>query len=385
MSKNKTSSQKNILLLSSAALSLALIALSPNGANAQSAKLNISPYPNEMRKAVYNTPVKTRDIRPEEVSGRSYLTPSQTLIGGKISELLGQLTNLQKSVTDISGKVYGIERASETTAAKYYATIATISTQLQSGTTRGNPRLVEKVTIAEENLSELAGNVAELNSLARRIAHVESEAAYLLDTIRAAYGLSGALEEDHVKLAQLEDAITNTIVLVERVLNNVEDNITRATAYLSSERNNMRTLALAVTNGDLYGKSLSNRPFSAGIQQFNPAPMAANETGSGLNLPGARPLVKILFDRPHVEFEQPVYMAVNEALDRFPNASFELVAVNPLIDNAAKAAIESTRARRNAERVLRTLTQMGLPLERVELSFSDSQEARSSEVHIYIR
>ncbi|MCD8497866.1 MAG: hypothetical protein LRZ85_07170 [Alphaproteobacteria bacterium] len=102
-------------------------------------------------------------------------------------------------------------------------------------------------------------------------------------------------------------------------------------------------------------------------------------------LSGPRALVKIKFDRPDVNYEQALYIAVSEALQRYPNARFDLVAVHPTEGNAAKVAIESTRARRNAERVLRSLTQIGLPADRVDLSYAKSEEARFNEVHLYVR
>src|SRR5690606_8435478 len=89
---------------------------------------------------------------------------------------------------------------------------------------------------------------------------------------------------------------------------------------------------------------------SGGIQQASFGGMAS----------GPRPLVKIRFDKPNVQYEQPVYMAVSDAMQKYPDARFEIVAVHPTGGNAAQVAIESTRARRNAEQVLRTLTQMGL-------------------------
>jgi hypothetical protein len=158
------------------------------------------------------------------------------------------------------------------------------------------------------------------------------------------------------------------------------------------------------------GKSLSNRPFSraplAGIPPVpasgfmaDPAAAYAGAPTDAVPMPpappvippmagipgGPRPLVKIRFDRANVAYEQPVYMAVNEALTRFPGAQFELIAVHPNAGNTAEVAIESTRARRNAERVLRSLTEMGLPIDRVDLSYSPSAEATASEVHLYVR
>jgi len=95
--------------------------------------------------------------------------------------------------------------------------------------------------------------------------------------------------------------------------------------------------------------------------------------------------VKIKFDRANVEYEQPVYAALDEAMKKYPSARFELVAIEPTGGNAAQAAIESARSRRNAEKVLKTLTQMGLDQNRLDLATAQSSSATTSEVHIYIR
>ncbi len=277
-------------------------------------------------------------------------------------------------------------------AAEYYASIATISTQLQSGTTPGNPRLLQKFAVARQKLEQLGGNISLLNDLSLQITNAASHSSYLQETVRATYSLSGAIEEDHVKLAQMEDSINNTNVVIERLLNNVNDDITRTTAYMNTERDNLRTLSLAIETGSMFGKSLSNRPFSnTQLASFGNAPVAANgmtpPPPSSATAPtgNPRPLVKIRFDRPNVDYEQPVYIAVSEALKRYPDARFELVAVHPSKGNAAQVAIESTKARRDAERVLRSLTEMGMDLDRIDLSYTPSADATNSEVDLYIR
>ena len=359
--------------------------------------------PEDLKDKIYSKPIHTPDVTPDEVMGQGYYDQGQvTVVGEKIKGLEGQLSALQGSVSQLLGDVNNQQKQNEEKAAQYYADVATINTQLQAGTTKGNPRLVHRMQQAQSNLESLGSSVSTLNALSAQAASKASEASYLLEATRAAYSLSGAVEEDHVHLAQLEDAINSTSVIVERLLNNVNDDITRTSTYLTSERDNLRTLALAVDNGDLYGKSLSNRPFSnvgayqkasanmsdmAGmtatpaIAQSQPAPQPASVSALA---GGPRPLVKIRFDRPDVEYQQPVYMAVNEALHRYPNASFDLIAVTPTQGNAAEVAIESTRARRNAEKVLRALTQMGLTLDRVNLSYQQSADAKTNEVHLYI-
>lgn len=345
---------------------------------------------------IYSRPSRAPEITPEQVAGNAYYDQESTVVGRRIDGLHKDLFSLQNTIDRLSEQLVSIETRGQNLAAGYYASIATINTQLQTGTTPGNPRLIAKLDTAQSNLDTLSKNVADLNNLALEISEAASKGSYLLNTTRSTYNLSGAVEEDHVRLAQMEDQVNAAVVSTDRLLNSVNDDITRTTSYLATERNNLRTLALGVTDGNLYGNSLANHPFSRApqsnlLQQASYGGSAiANDAQqrsmgqSGLSQ-GVRPLAKIRFDKPNVNYQQPVYNAVQEALKRFPNGRFELMAVHPTSGNAAQVAIESTRARRNAEDVLRTLTQMGVSLDRIDMSTAPSPEARSSEVHLFVR
>lgn len=403
--KNKPCVRETFPLAAAFAAAFLLSFWSPSGARAgifnsdpvrgPSLVISDAPIPADLQEKVYRVHPPAPVVEPSDLTGDSYYAPTETIVGRKVEELRRDLSDLQGKIAGLSERLTSLETDGQTKAADYYASVATISTQLQSGTTPGNPRLVQRLNTAQDSLEKLAGNVTQLNSLAVEVANVASLSSFLLEAARASYGLSGAIEEDHARLAQLEDSINNTIVVIDRILNNVNDDISRTAAYLSSERSNLRTLSLAITTGDLFGKSLSNRPFS-GLSNASPEPGGVLPASAGGPSPGVgagsaaplskpRPLVKIRFDRPDVAYEQPVYMAMSEALDRYPQARFELVAVHPSVGNAAQIAIESSRARRSAEKVLRTLTEMGLPMDRVDLSYTPSPDAKSSEVHIYIR
>lgn len=361
--------------------------------NYQSLTITNDSIPDDIKSRIYSKPSSVREIRPQDLTGDAYYEPAQTLVTQKIDSLSNSLQGLKANIFRLSEDFDTLHSINEGRSAEYFAAVATINTQLQSGTTPGNPRLVERLKFAEKTLQYLVSGVSELNQIAVRASQIQSEANYLADEVRSTFRISGAIEEDHVRLSQIEDELDNTHVVLERILNNVSDDVTRLSAYLSAERTNLRTLTLAVANGDLYGRSLTSRPFSnipvfEGIDTAGaPAPLAplTPQDVSGAAPPGPLPLVKIRFNRPNVDYEQPVYSAMNEALSRYPNAQFELVAIHPTSGNAAQVAIESTRARRNAEKVLRTVTQMGLPPERVNLSYDQSDKASSTEVHIYIR
>src|SRR3546814_14746741 len=59
---------------------------------------------------------------------------------------------------------------------------------------------------------------------------------YLLESVRAAYGLSGAVEEDHRQLAVLEDDTNQTVVMVDRLLTELSDDIRRQSARSEERR-----------------------------------------------------------------------------------------------------------------------------------------------------
>lgn len=344
------------------------------------------PIPQELRDKVYSTPSQAPQINAQDLlSNNRIMIQGKTIASEKITKIRADLQNLQSDLTNVSDRLTGLEKFGQETAAHFYADIGTISTQLQSGSTPGNPRLVRKLSDAQTSLDYLSKNLTDLNNLALEIANKASISTFLLKETRGAYKLHGSVESDHINLAELEDHINNTIVIIDRLQNNASDDITRTTAYLSAEQNNMRTLSLAVTNGDFYNKSLSNRPFSTVATTNTPQQAIYSNPSQSPSINNPRPLVKIKFDKAQVDYEQPVYTALNETLNQYPNARFELVAVQPASENVAFQAIESTRARRNAENVLRSLVQMGLEQQRLDLSTAQSNDAATNEVHIYVR
>jgi hypothetical protein len=97
------------------------------------------------------------------------------------------------------------------------------------------------------------------------------------------------------------------------------------------------------------------------------------------------PLVTIRFDRANPSYQQQLYSAVSAALDRRPNATFDLVAVAPAQGSAGQAALTSSAAQRNAESVLRSLAEMGLPANRVKLSATSSKDVDIAQVELFVR
>ena len=306
--------------------------------------------------------------------------PSNTAVGQKFQTLRGELQRLQSELAAQSARLQQIRASIRQHAERYHTTIGAINARLSVGTTPGNPQLVAGWNQAQTDLTAVEADVAQLNQLANQVASTSTLSAYLLETTRATYGLSGAVDEDHRALSQLEDEVNRTVVTIDRLLNELSDDVNRQTAYLGNERSNLTALSLAVKNGQLFGGSLANRGFSS-------AAPAASVSPAAMSVPeGARrPLVVIRFDRPNVQYQQALYTAVSRALERRPGATFDLVAVAPNKGTPAQVTLNTNASKRNAESVLRALNDMGLQADRVRLSSMTSVQADANEVHVYVR
>ena len=93
----------------------------------------------------------------------------------------------------------------------------------------------------------------------------------------------------------------------------------------------------------------------------------------------------IRFDRPDVPYQQALYSALSQALDRVPMANFDVIAVAPNMGTPAQVALNTNESKRNAEQVFRSLTDMGLSGDRVTLSTATSSAVQTNEVHVFVR
>jgi hypothetical protein len=275
----------------------------------------------------------------------------------------------------------------------------------------------------------------KLNSLQVSIDADASVASYLLDSVQAAFDLSGAVDEDHDQLKLLHDEVSRLVVQLDYLRNQTTADIQRQSSYLTTERANIQALAFAISRGELLGNSLANRPVivtpapvatvpgrqsSCGSRcatspdaaplmpvsqsSLGPEPMSPREymqENGSLPVPAAnistnnsntgaapsvgRLLVLIRYNQPNVDYEQQLSQAVGTAIERRPNAEFSVVAVSPASGDPAALAEEQAVATKNADAVKRSLVQMGLSPSRISMANTQVQSAQTPEVHVYIR
>ena len=312
-----------------------------------------------------------------EAPGVTAGQPTGTHVGQKIQELRADLGRLQSRMSDHNGQLQAQRAAARQSANGYHSLVGDINSRLQLGTTPGNPELVAEWNQAQVELNKVGESISILTSLSTEAASTSALAAFLLESTRATFELRGAVEEDHRQLAVLEDEVNKTVVVIDRLLNELSEDVSRTQNYYSAERSNLTAMQVAIDNGEYIGGSLASRAYGV------PSPP---QSGGGAALVGQRqPLVVIRFSDPNVEYEQALFSVVSRALERKPNAGFDLVAIAPNKGSPAQISLATSRSRRNAENVLRSLTSMGLPADRITLSATSSGQAQVNEVHVYVR
>jgi hypothetical protein len=294
-----------------------------------------------------------------------------TAVSKTIQSVRAQVSALEGKLAANAQRLNDLRNNGAASAGAYQQSKAQITTRLQVGTTKGNPELVSLWNSAQSSLDALSGNINGLNALGTDVATDSSTAHFALDQIGATFNVSGAVDEDHRQLSLLQDETSQTLVMIDRLLSEVSDAVQRQTAYVANERGGLTTLAAAIKNGELYGGTpgVTAQAASGGVQ---------------LATAGA-PLVVIRFDHPDVDYQQILYAALNQALQSRPNAGFEVVAVSPTRGTAASVQIAQTTAKRYAQEVMRSMTDMGVPATRMGVASSTDPGAAASEVRVFIR
>jgi hypothetical protein len=342
-------------------------ATSANGVAIAPSKAEGNPDPTLTTTAA--APVMADKVSRYQLPAVTSAPSTGTVVGERVEGLRGELAGLQQRINQHSAQFEKLQAATTTNSQQYHGTMAAINARLQIGTTKGNPILINQWNDAQKGLEKIADDVSQMNSLANNVSADANEAGYLLDSTKSTFELSGAIEEDHRQLTVLEDEASRTSVIANRLLSQLSGDITRQTSYVGAERANLTNLSDAIKNGGFLG--------SAGTRNYLKTSSVSDPVTGGTNA-----LVIIRFDREDVAYEQALYEAVSQTMQQRPQSSFDVVSISPLRGDVAANQAQSAR---NAEKVLRSLTNMGLPASRVNLSATSNTQVAANEVHIFVR
>lgn len=232
---------------------------------------------------------------------------------------------------------------------------------------------------ARGRLGRVNGDLLKLNALAARINATASRTSRLLANLRSVR----ARARDRIvrrELAALEPAVQRTDALPRKMLAEIQVDINQQSAYTRDQNRGLDMLAQAVA-GDATRPSARVRQLEAESLEdaLRPAAGTAGQkdatAGAGRS---ARPLVRIRFTRPNVDYKGALYRALQAALKQRPDLAFEVVGVAP--SEAGQAGVLS-----RAQEVRFAMADMGVPPDRVTVSTETSGTAKSDEVRIFVR
>lgn len=299
--------------------------------------------------------------------------PTGTFVGGKINQFRSDLASIQTAISSHNNDYLRFKDLVDEQTTVYQGLSSAIRSRLQIGTTPGNPILVGQWNDAQRALEDIQNNVNNLQIVNNRVTADFALISHLKKAIGSSFFIAGAIDEDHNQLKVLRDDVERTKVLYDRLMDELENRISREINILNDERQYMKKLAVDVEVGK-FGNSVSSPPAggsanaeSTSITKFAP-----------INYDNA--LVVLKFDDTELDYSTGLFETISSALEQKPTAKFEIVAVSP-----TGGVSFASKARERAAEILTQITEMGVPTERLSLTSSNSSTAQAEEVHIYIR
>jgi hypothetical protein len=286
----------------------------------------------------------------------------------------------------------------------YFGRIAQINAHLEAGTTAGNPELIAAWQAARGSLGSLDREAARLSDLVTSCTDDDAKATYLVQSIRAAMSLRGAVDADRAELIKHSSRVSAISSSLELTLGLMLDDLNRQNEMLLVEHRNLATLAHAIDVGQLLGGNLAlktttlpgwtvppppsppahHRPtaLSGNDHPSAPAQTAPDATPAkarkphhhgvptSAGLPAKayfhhhKPLIVVRVN-DDASYEHALYSAVSGVLSKRPEARFVVEASVQHNPNHTRAVLDASSAQRQADAVVRSLTAFGLPQTRV--------------------
>jgi hypothetical protein len=301
-----------------------------------------------------------------------------TAVGRTVSGLRGEVSSLANELMNNAHRLDGLRQESARATSQYQTARASILTHLQVGTTRANPELVAQWNTAQSALDQLTANLNAMGALGQEVTNDFTSTRQALGQITAAYDLPGQVDEDHRQLSVLEDETRQMIVSYDRLRKDILADVPRQTAFVAGERASLAQLEGAIKRGEVYGDS--------GGSEYHPSISSASPVlERTASFDDSRPLVVIKFDHQNVSYEETLLAALKEALKAKPAAQFEVEGIAPTRGSASEVAAAQAAAQRDAQNVLHSMTEMGVPGERLKVASSTDPDAQAAEVRVFVR
>ena len=121
----------------------------------------------------------------------------------RIQQLRADQAALANGISQQQAQLNATRSQLSSDSAAYSGLVNGITSRLQTGTTPGNPDLVNQWNAAQAKLDDATLGVGRLNSLATQVTTQASVAGYLLENVRATFAVGGAVDEAELHAAEV--------------------------------------------------------------------------------------------------------------------------------------------------------------------------------------
>ena len=310
----------------------------------------------------------TTNFEPVNVSE---VSNTGTFVGQKVVTFRGELDQLQSSIKANNAELQKIRTSVVNNALQYHKTIGMIEAKLQVGTTPGNPQMFEMLAQAQNNIQTMSTNSAALNQLSAKVAADTANTDYLVESIRSAYSISGAVDEDHRQLRVLENEAGQTSILMHSLLGEVNSDISRQQQYVDTANNNIARLSDAIRVGSF---GVNNAPL--GRSPLAPIASTSSKLASVSAATSGKPLFAVKFSDSNVKYQEGLKQAVGNAVAKKPGVIFDVVAIN---------SVKGASAQGHASKIFQDIIEMGVSADRINISSRTDAKVNVPTVMVYVR
>jgi hypothetical protein len=317
-------------------------------------------------------------------------------VASDTGRLQGELDQIKARVANRGTSLQQLRDGVARDAAAYQAATSAVATGVQSGKATGDPTLLGHWIDAQAALARMDGSMAQLVALSAQSSQDAASAGYIADSAKRAGDLQGSAADRQRLAAIAADAVTaEAAARTQKTA--IGSEIEKQTAGVTQDRAELMQLASAIDGAPLHaaGKGPNSAvPHAAAAKPTAARTAKAATPQSGTSTPpasppgdfdGKRPLVVIRFDQPNVPYDEPVRKAAALALQRKPTAIFDVVASAPAEGAPDAVASAREKSKADAEAVVRSLMNAGVPSNQLTLTLATPQTGAASEIRIFVR
>jgi hypothetical protein len=320
-------------------------------------------------------------------------SPAAAFFASDAGRLQGELDQIKARVANRGASLQQLRDSAARDTSAYEAAAGAVRTGVQGGKATGDPVLLGHWTDAQAALARMDRSMAQLVALSVQSSQDAVAADYIADSAKRARALQGSAA-DQQRLAAIEADAAATEAAARTQKTAVGSEIEKQTAAVTQDRAELMRLASAIEGAPASKGSSSAVPRAAAAKPAAARIAKAAATHSGTSAPpasppgdldGKSPLVVIRFDQPNVPYDEPVRKAAALALQRKPTAIFDVVASAPAQGAPEAVASAREKSKADAEAVVRSLMNAGVPSNQLTLTLATPQTGAVSEVRIFVR